>query len=475
MAALAIEEIFAVSHSNLMQFGVTILELQDKLRISEDKLTQEKANHFNFAQNAWSMELQVEGGNLVLNDVHDGVDKARPNQNNGQMINGSKLSPSTKIKDNEQCKYDKTVGSLREPNQTRPEGYSSIAQTSDFTEESPQGRAAVVEDDDDEDDDDEEEMEGGGFLNYLKSSVRRLPYAKLAIFKGIKKPGYISRANKSLLKNPDKEVKNPNFAPAPLMYPMGKNVVIHISRHGNSCNNIVPDSLVSLASKKQDPSLSDLGVWSLEPRSVVRPLWLNELSERRSRYGAPVYVSCCIRTWQTALLIYKRPGQFLTLIVSPFLKEKGKYSGNMPDSLDFQLRKINGWILRNMNKEDHDTIQICVADTYGRTVVEVYPHDKRGNHREIYSPEHLTFFKTGIQRFCKWVVESTFTLPVPVAFHGLTGEHVQRTLRAEGRPVELGGRMYSRNNKHRKKRSRYYKKAFNLKKTKRFMKKTRRF
>ena len=122
----------------------------------------------------------------------------------------------------------------------------------------------------------------------------------------------------------------------------------HISRHLNSCNNMVDDAKWTNASYKfSEPPLS---LWGI----------ISGLALQRSPTGIfenKVYVSCLVRTWMTAIIEYlphckiSDTGIFiLSLTVSPYIKEadlSNKYYvgqtidvGNMPESVDEQVSKI---------------------------------------------------------------------------------------------------------------------------------------
>jgi phosphohistidine phosphatase SixA len=86
-------------------------------------------------------------------------------------------------------------------------------------------------------------------------------------------------------------------------------VRFQITRHAHSCNN-------NPFKKDMDPSLTLSGVLGAER---VR-------QESPQRFQAEtVYVSCLIRTWQTAVLLYGHGRNDLTLIVSPHITEFVKF------------------------------------------------------------------------------------------------------------------------------------------------------
>lgn len=102
---------------------------------------------------------------------------------------------------------------------------------------------------------------------------------------------------------------------------------MYVTRHGNSCNNVS-----GIMDKKKDPSLSVSGVLSIM-QCQPEHLKLN--------MSNIVYVSVCVRTWMTAYLLYGRSCAKLTLIISPYIKEKNNDPGNMPENKRIQEMKFN--------------------------------------------------------------------------------------------------------------------------------------
>jgi len=398
------KQIYAVSHSNLLQCGVAIFEIQNA--VAEEA----KNPNFDFGQNAWTLELKVAKSAtqapIQVTNLYNGIPKPEPNRARGaqgkektQGYFASKLgwskeedpakmetrlmlqrlyanSPSTISKEDGECRYD--AGALN-PFPT----YGNL---------NPE-----IEDDED---DDEGDSVGGG----LKKA-----YIRLNTFKKMKKPCFASAESIQASPKTMMGYANAKPPPPPVLIKSNLNFIINISRHGNSCNNIVPDKGIKLATnltdKKSDPSLSTFGVWSLTEKNDAAypfPKKLTQLFEQRTS-SDPVYVSCCIRTWETALLIYGgkppegTPPLPLTLIVSPYLKEKGGYSGNMPESLTLQRNKIQNWIKRHPIPVP---LIIKLAFVDGPDV-EIYP---TLTPNAAYSNDHLTYFKDGIPQFCKWVV-----------------------------------------------------------------------
>ena len=375
---------FVVSHSNILQCAVTILELNDKLNPQALK-----KSDFDFHQNAWTLELVVQNNELRLENLHDGVPTPKPETDNHNQPNILlKSAPSTMVSKNSECIYD--------------------AKGTDFTNTLPfQNR-----------DYETKGALGGGIIKKMSK-----PYIPLPHFTRLDEPCFSTTAQREQMAQSEKLVdyryKNVRNPPEALLFNAHANGArIYISRHGNSCNNITDNIFY----KKQDPSLSNFGVWSLLRESKystqenVRPKALDDLYEKRLQlkvHPPPVYVSCCIRTWQTACLIYKKPNEKLELIVAPYLKEKGSLSGNMPDSIDKQRRKMNAWINRNLNQTDitgrlviDGNVQIYMQNTAGQKFLIYNPQDPtlKGD-KTGYDVEHKSYYPDGIQKFCKWLTD----------------------------------------------------------------------
>ena len=140
------------------------------------------------------------------------------------------------------------------------------------------------------------------------------------------------------------------------------NKVLIFTRHGPSCNNLVSDgqaiaapfqitkevtkrkldsSHTSLIDKKvREPSLSDGG--------IERLINFKLTSKQKDIFNSDhVFVSCLIRTWMTAIILYGinpvEKDKPLYLCVSPFLKEYYQYGikdGNFPVDVDKQIDQI---------------------------------------------------------------------------------------------------------------------------------------
>jgi hypothetical protein len=112
---------------------------------------------------------------------------------------------------------------------------------------------------------------------------------------------------------------------APIEPEAGERKVI-ITRHAFSCNNAVSSS--EFYRKDADPHITDYGInMTVLHGDTYRDVYTSNV----------VYVSCLIRTWETASLLYRgaENEEPLTLIVSPYLKEYhnsmlGITNGNYP-------------------------------------------------------------------------------------------------------------------------------------------------
>ena len=115
-----------------------------------------------------------------------------------------------------------------------------------------------------------------------------------------------------------------------------KNQEIQITRHARSCNNE--------GFWKRDPSIVNRGI-------IQTIIFAN--TNRTIFTSNYVYVSCLLRTWITAILLYSNGQTDLTLHISPYLKEKhtkfikhlpnsGKKidKGNFPESFKTSIRKL---------------------------------------------------------------------------------------------------------------------------------------
>jgi hypothetical protein len=129
---------------------------------------------------------------------------------------------------------------------------------------------------------------------------------------------------------------------------------IYITLHANSCNKLVSEN--DLLGKFKDPSLSHYGVYSMFRHN---PAHIEDESSNVN-FTYKVYVSCCVRTWMTAILLYGRKCKNLRLVVAPFLKEYGSDPGNMPESIPVQCKKMDRFreFLLQIEKRNDPSISV---------------------------------------------------------------------------------------------------------------------
>jgi hypothetical protein len=131
------------------------------------------------------------------------------------------------------------------------------------------------------------------------------------------------------------------------------------SRHGYSCANLLKSQESYQQFTDPDPSLTTYGILSI----------LKTISPKPHHYTGKVFVSSLIRTWQTAILEYGSYPEPLTIIISPYIKEKqyenkvdvfGVLSSldvsNIPLPLDQQIRKMKKF-LEMLNSIPHEKIE----------------------------------------------------------------------------------------------------------------------
>jgi len=123
--------------------------------------------------------------------------------------------------------------------------------------------------------------------------------------------------------------------------PFEKTYIVH--RHGFSCANLAKKSYTSFG-KFFMGSYYNLNDPSLTLDAIVDILSTNFDIKSKNYF---VCVSPLIRTWQTAILIYfslgKKEGIVpkTTLLVTPYIKEKGNDGENMPTDIRIQLDKMD--------------------------------------------------------------------------------------------------------------------------------------
>lgn len=163
----------------------------------------------------------------------------------------------------------------------------------------------------------------------------------------------------------------------------------YISRHLNSCNNMVDNIKWTNPSYKfSEPPLSMWGVIS------GLALQREPLPSGQFKNTNTVHVSCLIRTWMTAIIEYlpysamvRGKGRIINLIVSPYIKESDlsdKYyvgqtvdKGNMPIDIDEQLEKIKYFfsflvlIQKYVNQLKSKTISENKQESYNNNISKI--------------------------------------------------------------------------------------------------------
>jgi hypothetical protein len=143
-----------------------------------------------------------------------------------------------------------------------------------------------------------------------------------------------------------------------------KNTYI-FERHGFSCANLLKEKKSYEQYTESDPSLCTYGILSL-------------LAREPKHSTNVVFVSSLIRTWQTAILEYGN--QDLTIIISPYIKEKHHHSydvANLPLPLDQQKIKMKQFMnfLQKMTTDDRE-INIKQTFILKRTFTFKYNDEK---------------------------------------------------------------------------------------------------
>lgn len=108
---------------------------------------------------------------------------------------------------------------------------------------------------------------------------------------------------------------------------------IYLTRHAYSCANYNSDlNKLIKAHRKKDPSITMWGIYGSLLLAEKEPFNI-----KLSTIG--IYVSCLIRTWQTAVILYNKCDT-INLIVSPFAKEEDSISmfneDNIPNKVEYQ-------------------------------------------------------------------------------------------------------------------------------------------
>jgi hypothetical protein len=128
------------------------------------------------------------------------------------------------------------------------------------------------------------------------------------------------------------------------------NYTIIFTRHAHSCNNAT-DIYSNFNSNKyflkyKEPSLSVVGILTALG-TVKNIIQANSEDYPPSYENLTVYVSSLVRTWLTAILKYlPYVINDFTIVISPFLKEKGNDPGNMPiDNVYKQINRVNAFFV----------------------------------------------------------------------------------------------------------------------------------
>ena len=142
-------------------------------------------------------------------------------------------------------------------------------------------------------------------------------------------------------------------------------VRFQITRHAYSCNNDVTNP----AEKDMDPSLTLTGVLGAKSVRESAPSMFD---------AETVYVSCLIRTWQTAVILYGFRRDALTLVVSPHVTEFLKYGftrGNRPlNNSPYETSRASvGAMCRNAAS------QVCKMTEFLQIHQQFFTAHERGN------------------------------------------------------------------------------------------------
>ena len=163
------------------------------------------------------------------------------------------------------------------------------------------------------------------------------------------------------------------------------NRVVLVTRHAQSCNNAARPH-----EKFMEPLLTRYGVTSAIDRSLLEKF--NDEGKLTGDYlynSDIVYVSCLVRTWLTALILYnanqETPKPVFTLRVIPDLKEKHKHPslpGNYPLKLKVSLTLFITF-LNNLPEQDSGSIRGLIDKLPTRIKIEIYRSDTRSQTLEI--------------------------------------------------------------------------------------------
>jgi hypothetical protein len=127
-----------------------------------------------------------------------------------------------------------------------------------------------------------------------------------------------------------------------------------LQTNGNTILLPFAEAAAAEAKRKQQSSVTDTMPPQIEQREDIIPRFQlpddKELEESRIELQElpeiaeiTVYVSCLIRTWMTAILLYQTY-ETIHLIIAPYLKEEGDTAGNLPLPLREQIHKMNEFL-----------------------------------------------------------------------------------------------------------------------------------
>lgn len=141
-------------------------------------------------------------------------------------------------------------------------------------------------------------------------------------------------------------------------------VTFQITRHAYSYNNAVENPF----HKEVDPSLTDYGVTTS----------LNFCIESKDRFNTNlVFVSPFIRTWMTAVLLYKRNDSKLRLFVTPHLKRHNE--NNWQLEINFQLENFKEFMEKIYKYTKDFTVEIIWPIDDSKTFGFVFEHTADDN------------------------------------------------------------------------------------------------
>jgi hypothetical protein len=141
-------------------------------------------------------------------------------------------------------------------------------------------------------------------------------------------------------------------------------------RHGYSCANLFKSQKSYQQITDPDPSLTTYGILT----------HLKTIPPKPENFNGKVFVSSLIRTWQTAILEYGSYSEPLTIIISPYIKEKHYQSkvdvfnvlssldvSNIPLPLDQQIQKMKKF-MSMLNSIHHEKVKSILTKDIFRKI-----------------------------------------------------------------------------------------------------------